>query len=174
MNPKIVNCLLEHGADPNAQFNGYSAWSNALYYVCRSRFDVVNRRDDLATHALQVVEVLKLLLAYGASKKASCMLKRVKISAADAVRLAIPNLDDRSWEEVRTGLQEVLAIIEDKKGTQGRVQKTSTSTKNAGAEDQMASLSFAGSSRSEPHNTFLSHKTSLSQRLKAKLLKRVR
>jgi hypothetical protein len=166
MNANIVSCLLRHGADPNARIDGRSAWSNALYALA------VFRRGDIDQRALQIVEVMKLLLAYGASKKASCVLKSGKTSAADVVRLTIFNPDDKFPDEVRTGLQEVLAIIEDKKSNGDRVQKMSTTTKSDEAEDQIALVSFDGSSRSKSHNTLLPQKASLCQRLKAKLLKR--
>jgi uncharacterized protein YbcC (UPF0753/DUF2309 family) len=123
---------------------------------------------------MQVVEVMKLLLAYGASKKASCVLGSGKTSAADAVRLTIDTLDDRFLQEVRTGLQEVLAIIEDKKSNRSRRQKTSKIARYDRAEDQITAVSVAGSSVSEPHNAFLSRKASLSQRIRAKLWKRIR
>jgi hypothetical protein len=126
---------------------------------------------------LQVLEVMKLLLAHGADKKAFCVSGSDRIYAADAVRLVISDLDEGSWPtwgEVRTGLREVLAIIEDDKSNEERVKKTSTITKYHKAEDQNTPVSFAGSSRSEPHNTLLSQKASLSQRIKAKFLKRVR
>jgi hypothetical protein len=171
MNPKIVKCLLEHGADPNAKFNGYSAWSNALYYMVKKRFDAVLRRKDTAAHALQVLEVMKLLLAHGADKKAFCVSGSDRIYAADAMRLVISDLNDGSWPtwgEVRTGLREVLAIIEDEKSNEGRVKKTSTITNSDKAEDQNTPVSFARSSRSGPQNTLLSQKASLSQRIKAR------
>jgi hypothetical protein len=168
MNANIVSCLLRHGADPNARIDGRSAWSNALYALA------VFRRGDIDQRALQIVEVMKLLLAYGASKKASCVLGSGKTSAADAVRLTIDTLDDRFLQEVRTGLQEVLAIIEDKKSNRSRRQKTSKIARYDRAEDQITAVSVAGSSVSEPHNAFLSRKASLSQRIRAKLWKRIR
>jgi hypothetical protein len=82
MNPRIVACLLEHGADPNAEFNGYSAWSNALYYVFQIITHVVQYRVDLAMDTLQVVEAMKLLLAHGAAKRASCMAVHAKTTHA--------------------------------------------------------------------------------------------
>lgn len=123
MNPNIVKCLLEHGADPNMKFNGSSAWSNTLYYVTDHGFDIRRRRDNLAAHALQVVEVMKLLLAYGAAKKAYCTSESKKISAAQVLRLAIARLNNRFPQEVRDGLQEVLGIIEDDKNDRGRVEQ---------------------------------------------------
>jgi hypothetical protein len=174
MNPKIVLCLLERGADPNAEFNGYSAWSNALYSVARYRFDVASRRDDIAIYALQVAEVMKLLLAYGATKKASCVLDEIETSAADAVHLAMATLDHRFPQEVRNELREVLAIIEDNKSIRGGVRNKITATDHSTEENQIAPVSFAGVSRSEPNDTLLSQKSSLSQRIKAKLLKRIR
>lgn len=125
VNPNIVKCLLEHGADPNLEFNGYSAWSNALYHVLREAFDADFRRYDLPTYALQVVEVMKLLLAYGAAKKAFCTSKRGRTSAAEVVRLAISHLYNDFPQEVHNGFREVLAIIEDNKS--GRVKQASAS-----------------------------------------------
>jgi hypothetical protein len=170
MSPKIVKCLLEHGADPNAKFNGYSAWSNALYYVDRSSFDTVLRRDNIAAHAVQVAEVMKLLLAYGAAKKAFCTSRSDKSSAAEVVQTAIDRSSDSGdemFEEVRDRLREVLAMIEDSKGNRRRVHQASTIANDDG-------VSFAGSSRSEQQNKFLSQKKSMSQRIKAHLLKRRR
>ena len=126
MNPKIVNCLLEHGADPNVKFNGYSACSNALYWIFKYGFDDKPQGDVVAC-ALQVVEVMKLLLAYGADKKSSCTSQSRRTSAAEVVRRAIRLLDDRFPQEVRDGLQEVLAIIEDDKSNRGRVKQAAES-----------------------------------------------
>jgi hypothetical protein len=174
MSPKIVKCLLEHGADPNAEFNGYSAWSNALYYVVKERCDAVNRREDVDLYALQVIEVMKLLLAYGASKKASCVLKSGKTSAADAVRQAMALMRYTFPQEVHNGLREVLAIIEDNKNDSGRVQKLSATTGNGDQEHQTALVSRAGSFKLKPQSTFRSYRASLSQKIKAQLLKRRR
>lgn len=123
MNPNIVKCLLEHGAGPNMKFNGYSAWSNTLYYVARYGVDALLRRDNLAAHALQVVEVMKLLLAYGAAKNAYCTSKSEKIPAAQVLRSAISRLGNAFPQEVRDWLQEVLEIIEDDKNDRGRVEQ---------------------------------------------------
>jgi hypothetical protein len=174
MSSKIVKCLLEHGADPNATFNGYSAWSNALHFVDDSLFETVLRRDDIAAHALQVVEVMKLLLAYGAAKDAPCISRSGKTSAAEVVKLAIAGLDDEFPQEVRDGLREVLMILEDDKSDCGRVNQAPTTENDDDGEDRIPAASFAGSSRSEPQNTSLSFKASLSQRFKARLLKRRR
>jgi hypothetical protein len=175
MSPKIVKCLLEHGADPNAKFNGYSAWSNARYYVNRYSFDTVLRRGDIAAHALHVVEVMKLLLAYGAAKKASCKSKYGKTCAAEVVHTAIDELDNEFPQEVRDGLREVLLIIKDDKVDRGRVNQAPTPTiEDEDGEDRISAASFAGSSRPEPQSTSLPFNASLSQRIKARLLKRRR
>lgn len=126
INPKIVKCLLEHGADPNVKFNGYSAWSNALYWIFKHGSND-KLQDDVVVYALQVVEVMKLLLAYGADKKSSCTWKSRRTSAAEVVRLAVSGLDDRFPQEVRDGLQEVLVIIEDDKSNRGRVKHAAES-----------------------------------------------
>jgi hypothetical protein len=156
MNQKIVKCLLEHGANPNATFDGYSAWSNALSYVDMNAFHIRLRRHDIVAHALQVMEVMKLLLAYGADKKAPCTSTSGETSAAEVVRLAIPDPHNKCPQEVRDGLREVLAIIEDE------------------GEDRILAAPFAGSSRSRLQNTVASYKASLSQRIKVRLLKRTR
>jgi hypothetical protein len=122
MNSKIVKCLLEHGANPNATFNGYSAWSNALYWVYISRLDA-QLQEDTASHALQVVEIMKLLLAYGADKKAFCTSESRRISAAEVVRSACSDLYGGFPQEVRDGLREVLVIIEGDKRDRGRVKQ---------------------------------------------------
>jgi hypothetical protein len=126
INPKIVKCLLEHGADPNVRFNGYSAWSNALYWIFKHGSND-KLQDDVVVYALQVVEAMKLLLAYGADKKSSCTWKSRRTSAAEVVRLAVSGLDDRFPQEVRDGLQEVLVIIEDDKSNRGRVKHAAES-----------------------------------------------
>lgn len=174
MKSKIVKCLLEHGADPNAEFNGYSAWSNALYHVDKDAFRTLTRRDDSATHGLQAVEVMKLLLAYGAAKKASYTLTSGETSAAEVVRSAISNLDDKFPEEVRDGLREVLVIIEDDESDRDRASQAVAATKGDNGEDHIAAASFADSPEAEPQSTSFSHKPSLSQRIKALLLKRRR
>lgn len=126
MNFKIVKNLLEHGADPNVTFNGYSAWSNALYWMFKNGFKG-KLQNDIVAYALQVVEVMKLLLAYGADKKAFCTSKWGRTSAAEVVRSASSDLDDRFPQEVRDGLQEVLVIIEDDKSDRGRVKQAAES-----------------------------------------------
>ncbi|ORY15849.1 hypothetical protein BCR34DRAFT_598123 [Clohesyomyces aquaticus] len=52
INPDIVKCLLEHGADPNEKFNGFSPWQNALY----------NPTDDFS----RWIRILNLLVQHGA------------------------------------------------------------------------------------------------------------
>ncbi|KAM0710385.1 hypothetical protein Q7P35_002747 [Cladosporium inversicolor] len=178
MSPKIVKCLLEHGADPNAEFNGYSAWSNALYYVDENSFFTRLRRGDTGAHALQVVEVMKLLLAYGAAKRAFCTSNSGKTSAAEVVCLAASyHLGDESFQEVRDGFRDVLAIIQVSKSSRGRVHPASTITNGGDGGDRITAAMaapFADSSKSELQNTLPSHKASLWQRIKARLLKRRR
>jgi hypothetical protein len=174
MSSNIVRCLLDHGADPNVKFNGCSAWSNTLRYIAKYGFQISLRQDDIAMHALQVVEVMKLLLAHGAAKTESCIFESGKRSAADAVRLAIGLIDSTFPKEVRDGLQGILAIIEGDKSEGGKVQKASTTTCTNGDEEELRipPVSFAGSSQPERHNTPFPHKASLLQRAKARLLKR--
>ena len=174
MNPKIVQCLLEHGADPNVKFNGYSAWSNALSYVAKYGFNTMTREHDTATHALEIVGVFNLLLAYGAAKKATCTTKSGKISAADVVREAISDPHHEYPQEALDGLREILAIIKNKKSARGKVKQalTITNDDDDNGEGQIAAAPFAGSSRVGPQNPSLPQKVSLSQRIKARLLKR--
>lgn len=122
MSLNIVKCLLEHGADPNVEYNEYSAWSNALHYVHTYVFRTVPWAGGGA-YALQVVEVMKLLLAYGADKKAFSTLKSRRIPAAEVVRLANYGREDRFTQEIRDGLREVLVIIEGGKRDRGRVKQ---------------------------------------------------
>lgn len=54
--PNLVQTLLLNGADPNAKFNGFSAWQNALY----------TQTDD----PVKWILLLKLLLLHGADAEA--------------------------------------------------------------------------------------------------------
>ncbi|KAK2022108.1 hypothetical protein LX32DRAFT_630495 [Colletotrichum zoysiae] len=56
--PRVVKALLQHGADPNKKFNGFSPWQNAWYTFWRKRQDA------------ELLQVLELLLAYGADPNA--------------------------------------------------------------------------------------------------------
>ncbi|KAK2009283.1 hypothetical protein LZ32DRAFT_608582 [Colletotrichum eremochloae] len=55
---RIVEALLQHGADPNEKFNGFSPWQNAWYTVYYSK------------RSGKLLPVLELLLAYGADPNA--------------------------------------------------------------------------------------------------------
>lgn len=172
MNPKISECLLEHGADPNLEFNGYSAWSDALYWISTNGLNAKLRRQGFAAHALQVLEVMKLLLAYGAARRAYCTLGLVETSAAEVVRRLISNLDEAFPQEVLDGLQEVLVIIEDDESDDGEVKQASAISNDGDGGNQIMAASFAGPSRPEPQNTILPENASRSQRIKARFLKR--
>jgi hypothetical protein len=104
----------------------------------------------------------------------SGILESSELSAADMVRLIMGTLDDRFSQEVRNGLQEVLAIIENAESDCGKIPKPTTTTMSVEDEHRIAPVSFAGSSRSEPQITLVSQKASLSQRIRAKLRKRTR
>ena len=55
--PNLVQTLLLNGADPNAKFNGFSAWQNCLY-------------TDIEDTPVKWVSLLKLLLLHGADANA--------------------------------------------------------------------------------------------------------
>jgi hypothetical protein len=66
---------------------------------------------------------MKLLLAYGADKKAFCTSESRRISAAEVVRQVGYGLEDSFPQEVRDGFREVLVIIEGDKRDRGRVKQ---------------------------------------------------
>ncbi|KAI4921490.1 hypothetical protein J4E85_008835 [Alternaria conjuncta] len=60
--PSLVQTLLLNGADPNLEFNGFSAWQNCLYTPNKN--------------PVKWISILKLLILYGADTKARIETER--------------------------------------------------------------------------------------------------
>jgi hypothetical protein len=87
LSSKMVTLLLEHGktrADPNMNVIGQSPWEEALAYVFEQSYR--NFSVPRENERLEQIEMLTVLLIYGADPRAMCKTRRAGlISASDIV-----------------------------------------------------------------------------------------
>lgn len=106
MHPRTVEILLENGANPNEVFNGWTAWSNALYAWQKHGGDYD-------------MEVLKLLLHYDADPNVLIdinvkLSRRVFVKTRySALRVLRRKLDaDYIDNSTRSNIKEVIKLLE--------------------------------------------------------------
>lgn len=100
-NPRITRSLLEGGAVPNQEFDGFTPWANALYTIVENDFRPWGRPCGLELRSrrslhdyLDFLETLEILIAHGADPHARCELIR--------------RSENGGRQKVSYGLQEVL------------------------------------------------------------------
>jgi hypothetical protein len=87
--PKLVQILLENGADPNAKFDGSSAWQNCLYS------ETIN--------PVKWISILKLLLLHGADADACIRGRHDRQTALNVMQRCFDELlagDAQATEQV--------------------------------------------------------------------------
>lgn len=96
MNSNIARKLLEKGADPNAKFERFPPWQNAIYQLHQHGFENERRKDETGRqyspsgYYFEVLETLEVLLQFGADPRATC-----------EVRTELPPLVDRGTVYVK-------------------------------------------------------------------------
>ena len=83
-NPKLVQILLERGANPNQRYNDVNPWTEALALAFTSLNRRERREESLAQEARQWIRVFHLFIEYGADPFAFC--EREYCFEPDAVR----------------------------------------------------------------------------------------
>jgi hypothetical protein len=87
---EMVNLLLQHGADPNYRYTNWTAWENALRYVCVTKDPLDQDR---------WVQILELLIENGADQNAcykGSSSKSWKIEMHSALSIIDKRFDSRA------------------------------------------------------------------------------